>query len=79
VISHNGTSILPKGDAIVKQILDDSNVKEAAVTIAAVQPTVMADRESGELHHSSSGRDNYNEMANGGWGILFRAKEPRGD
>jgi plastocyanin len=43
-------------DARVKQILDESKSKEAAVTIAAVQPTVMADRESGELLHSSAGQ-----------------------
>jgi plastocyanin len=40
----------------VKQILDESKAKEAAVTIAAVQPTVMADRETGDLLHSSAGQ-----------------------
>jgi plastocyanin len=47
---------IAQSDARVKQILDESKSKEAAVTIAAVQPTVMADRESGELLHSSAGQ-----------------------
>jgi plastocyanin len=45
-----------QSDARVKQILDESKAKEAAVTIAAVQPTVMIDRQSGELLHSSAGQ-----------------------
>jgi hypothetical protein len=44
------------GDARVKQILHESKAKEATVTIAAVQPTVMTDRQSGELLHSSAGQ-----------------------
>ena len=47
---------IAQGDARIRQILDESKAKEAAVTIAAVQPTVMADRESGELLHSSAGQ-----------------------
>ncbi len=44
------------GDARVKHILHGSKAKEATVTIAAVQPTVMTDRQSGELLHSSAGQ-----------------------
>ncbi len=61
-----------QGNARVKQILDESKTKKAAVTIVAVQPTVMADRESDEppSRLSRSG-GNYSKLANGGWGILF--------
>jgi hypothetical protein len=45
-VAQRGIDIA-QSDARVKQILDESKVKEAAVTIAAVQPTVMADREGG--------------------------------
>jgi plastocyanin len=54
-VAQRGIDIA-QSDARVKQILDESKFKEAAVTIAAVQPTVMADRESGELLHSSAGQ-----------------------
>jgi hypothetical protein len=54
-VAQRGIDIAQR-DARVKQILDESKSKEAAVTIAAVQPTVMADRQSGELLHSSAGQ-----------------------
>lgn len=54
-VAQHGIDIA-QGDARVKQILDESKAKEAAVTIAAVQPTVMTDRQSGELLHSSAGQ-----------------------
>ena len=54
-VAQRGINIA-QSDARVKQILDESKAKEAAVTIAAVQPTVMIDRQSGELLHSSAGQ-----------------------
>jgi plastocyanin len=54
-VAQRGIDIA-QSDARVKQILDESKAKEAAVTIAAVQPTVMIDRQSGELLHSSAGQ-----------------------
>jgi hypothetical protein len=54
-VAQRGIDIA-QGDARVKQILDESKAKEATVTIAAVQPTVMTDRQSGELLHSSAGQ-----------------------
>jgi plastocyanin len=54
-ITQRGIDIA-QGDSRVKQILDQSRAKEAAVTIAAVQPTVMTDRQSGKLLHSSAGQ-----------------------
>src|ERR671923_2049829 len=54
-VAQRGIDIA-QSDARVKQILDESKAKEAAVTIAAVQPTVMIDRQSGELSHSSAGQ-----------------------
>jgi plastocyanin len=54
-VAQRGIDIA-QGDSRVKQILDESKAKEAAVTIAAVQPTVMADRETGRLLHSSAGQ-----------------------
>jgi plastocyanin len=54
-IAQRGIDIA-QGDSRVKQILDQSRAKEAAVTIAAVQPTVMTDRQSGKLLHSSAGQ-----------------------
>jgi plastocyanin len=54
-VAQRGIDIA-QGDARVKQILDESKTKEATVTIAAVQPTVMTDRQSGELLHSSAGQ-----------------------
>jgi plastocyanin len=54
-VAQRGIDIA-QGDARVKQILDESKAKEATVTIAAVQPTVMTDRQSGKLLHSSAGQ-----------------------
>ncbi|HJU96033.1 MAG TPA: plastocyanin/azurin family copper-binding protein [Nitrososphaera sp.] len=54
-VAQHGIDIA-QGDQRVKQILDDAKSKEATVTIAAVQPTVMLDRQSGELSHSSAGQ-----------------------
>ena len=47
---------MPKAMQRVKQLLDESKAKEAAVTIAAVQPTPMADRENAELLLSTAGQ-----------------------
>jgi plastocyanin len=54
-VAQRGIDIA-QGDARVKQILDESKAKEATVTIAAVQPTVMTDRQSGELLYSPAGQ-----------------------
>jgi plastocyanin len=54
-VAQRGINIA-QADQRVKQILDDAKSKEATVTIAAVQPTVMVDRQSGELSHSSAGQ-----------------------
>lgn len=54
-VAQRGIDIA-QGDQRAKQILDDAKSKEATVTIAAVQPTVMVDRQSGELSHSSAGQ-----------------------
>jgi plastocyanin len=54
-VAQRGIDIA-QGDARIKQILDESKAKEATVTIAAVQPTVMTDRQSGKLLHSSAGQ-----------------------
>ena len=54
-VAQRGIDIA-QSDARVKQILDESKAKEAAVTIAAVQPIVMTDRQSGQLLHSSAGQ-----------------------
>jgi hypothetical protein len=54
-VAQRGIDIA-QSDARVKQILDEFKSKEAAVTIAAVQPAVMANKESGELFHSSAGQ-----------------------
>jgi plastocyanin len=48
--------IIAQGDQRVRQILNDAQAKQATVTIAAVQPAVMIDRQSGESHHSSAGQ-----------------------
>ena len=47
---------IAQGDTRVRQILDEAKVREATVTIAGVQPTVMVDRQSGELLYSSAGQ-----------------------
>src|ERR671918_117466 len=54
-VAQRGIDIA-QSDARVRQILDESKSNEAAVTIAAVQPTVMTDRQSGQLLHSSAGQ-----------------------
>ncbi len=54
-VAERGIDIA-QGYARVRQIFDESKAMEAAVTIAAVQPTVMADRETGKLLHSSAGQ-----------------------
>jgi plastocyanin len=52
-VAQRGIDIA-QGDSRVKQILDESEAKKATMTIAAVEPTVMTDRQSGELLHSSA-------------------------
>lgn len=54
-VAEQGLEIA-QGDERVKEILEIAREKEAVVTIAAVQPTLLADRETGELFHSSSGQ-----------------------
>ena len=54
-IAQRGIDIA-KSDARVKQILEENADRKAALTIAAVQPTVIQDRESGELHYGSAGQ-----------------------
>jgi len=54
-VAEHGIDIA-KNDARVKQIIDEAKDKKAAVTIAAVQPTVMVDKQSGQLSHSSGGQ-----------------------
>ncbi|MDQ3908950.1 MAG: plastocyanin/azurin family copper-binding protein [Thermoproteota archaeon] len=53
-VAQRGIDIA-QSDSRVKQILDEFKAKKATMTIAAVQPTVMTDRQSGELLHSSAG------------------------
>ena len=54
-VAERGIDIA-QGDARVILILNEAKAKGATVTIAAVQPTVMMDRQSGELLHSSAGQ-----------------------
>ncbi|MDQ3873510.1 MAG: plastocyanin/azurin family copper-binding protein [Thermoproteota archaeon] len=54
-VAQRGINIA-QNDATVKQILNEAKAKEAAVTIAAVQPTVMIDKQSGNAFHSSAGQ-----------------------
>jgi plastocyanin len=54
-VAQRGIDIAQR-DPRVRQILDDAKAKQATVTIAAVQPTVMTDRQSGELLYSSGGQ-----------------------
>jgi plastocyanin len=54
-VAQRGIDIA-QADARVRQILDDAKAKQATVTIAAVQPAVMIDRQSGESSHSSAGQ-----------------------
>jgi hypothetical protein len=53
-VAQRGIDIA-QGDQRVRQILDDAKAKQATVTIAAVQPAVMIDRQSGEQSHSAAG------------------------
>jgi len=54
-VAQRGIDIA-QADARVRQILEDAKSKQATVTIAAVQPTVMVDRQTGESTHSSAGQ-----------------------
>jgi plastocyanin len=54
-VAQHGIDIA-QHDPRVKQILDDAKARQATVTIAAVQPAVMVDRQSGELLYSSAGQ-----------------------
>ena len=54
-VAQRGIDIA-QADARVRQILDDAKAKQATVTIAAVQPAVMIDRQSGESSHSPAGQ-----------------------
>ena len=54
-VAQRGIDIA-QSDARVRQILDDAKAQKATVTIAAVQPTVMVDRQSGESTYSSEGQ-----------------------
>ena len=54
-VAQRGIDIAQR-DPRVKQILDDAKAKQATMTIAAVQPAVMIDRQSGELLYSSAGQ-----------------------
>ena len=54
-VAQRGIGIA-QGDPRVKLILNESKSKEATMTIAAVQPTVRTNRQSGELLHSSAGQ-----------------------
>jgi plastocyanin len=54
-VAQRGIDIA-QADTRVRQILDDAKAKQATVTIAAVQPAVMIDRQSGESSHSPAGQ-----------------------
>jgi plastocyanin len=54
-IAQRGIEIA-QSDPRVRQILDDAKTRKATVTIAAVQPTVMVDRNTGESTYSSAGQ-----------------------
>jgi plastocyanin len=54
-VAQRGIDIA-QGDQRVRQILEDAKAKQATVTIAAVQPAVMIDRQSGESLYSSAGQ-----------------------
>lgn len=54
-IAQRGIDIA-QSDPRVRQILDDAKARKATVTIAAVQPTVMVDRNTGESTYSSAGQ-----------------------
>jgi plastocyanin len=54
-VAQRGIDIA-QADTRVTQILDDAKARQATVTIAAVQPTVMVNRQTGESSHSSAGQ-----------------------
>lgn len=54
-VAQRGIDIAQR-DQRVKQILDEAKSKQATVTIAAVQPTVMTDKQTGGLLYSSGGQ-----------------------
>jgi plastocyanin len=54
-VAQRGIDIAQR-DQRVQQILNDAKSKQATVTIAAVQPTVMTNRQSGQLLYSSGGQ-----------------------
>jgi plastocyanin len=54
-VAQRGIDIA-QGDQRIRHILDDAQAKQATVTIAAVQPAVMIDRQSGESLYSSAGQ-----------------------
>ena len=54
-VAQRGIDIA-QADTRVRQILDDAKARQATVTIAAVQPTVMVNRQTGESSHSSAGQ-----------------------
>jgi plastocyanin len=54
-VAQRGIDIA-QSDPRVRQILEDAKAKQATVTIAAVQPTVMVDRQTGESTYSSAGQ-----------------------
>jgi plastocyanin len=54
-VARQGLGIA-QSDARVKEILASSKDRQATVTIAAVQPTLLVHRETGELLHSPAGQ-----------------------
>lgn len=54
-VAKRGIDIV-QNDTRIQQILSEAKARKAAVTIAAVQPTVMVDSQSGQLMHSSGGQ-----------------------
>lgn len=54
-VAQRGIDIA-QGDERVIEILDQAADRKASVTVAAVQPTLMIDRKSGELHYGSEGQ-----------------------
>lgn len=54
-IAQQGIDIA-QNDPQVKRILEELKSKAATITIAAVQPTVIANKETGELLHSAAGQ-----------------------
>ena len=54
-VAQRGIDIAQQ-DPRVRQIFDDAIARKGTVTIAAVQPTVMVDRHTGESSYSSAGQ-----------------------